>query len=83
MSYQQQFDNTSVYTAEYDSGLVNTIPQYSTLGDYYKAANCPYTTTPSMVMVKNIYINPSAGGAGFQAAIGNYDTLDSAYPVFK
>ena len=83
MSYLQQLDNTSVYTVEDDYALVNSIPRYSTLGNYYNSSNCPYTTTPSMVMVKNIYINPSAGGKGFQAAFGNYDTLESAYPIFK
>jgi len=83
--------NTSVYSAMDNSGsIVNTVPDYRTLGNYYKKPNCPYTVSPGQCAVQPVYITPSFGGTGYSnlqhnqtdVPDSNYFTLANAYPAF-
>jgi len=92
MSYSVDRDNTSVYSAGNDYGLVNTVPDYKTLGNYYSTPNCPYMSQPGSCLVKPVYITPTFGGAGYQELMhnvpskmlsdSNYFNLANAYPAF-
>jgi len=92
MSYSTDRDNTSVYSAANDAGLVNTVPDYHTLKNYYSTPNCPYTTAPGQCIVQPVYITPSFGGSGYsnlqhnvpatRLPDSNYFNLSNAYPAF-
>ena len=62
MSYMQQMDNTSVYSAENDHNAVNNNPSYNTMNQFYANTKCPYTTGPGQAVIKPVYIVPNEQG---------------------
>lgn len=92
MSYSTDRDNTSVYTASSDYGMVNTVPDYRTLQNYYSQPSCPYAAAPGQCLVQPVFITPSFGGTGYsnlqhnmnnqQIPDSNYFRLANAYPAF-
>lgn len=92
MSYSTDRDNTSVYSAGNDYGMVNTVPDYRTLSHYYSKPRCPYTSQPGSCAVTPVYITPTFGGTGYKTlghnlpgeAIpdSNYFSLNTAYPAW-
>jgi len=91
MSYLQNLDNTSVYSAESNHQLVNNTPDYKTLGNYYNKPDCPYQSRPGQCPIQPVYITPSFGGSGYTTLqhgvvplVGdnNYFTISNAYPAF-
>ena len=92
MSYTTDRDNTSVYSSSSDHRLVNTVPDYKTLANYYSQPNCPYTTAPGQCIVQPVFITPSFGGTGYsnlqhnvpgsRLSDSNYFSMANAYPAF-
>jgi hypothetical protein len=92
MSYSTDLDNTSVYGMENNHQLVNAVPDYKTLGNYYNKPNCPYQTVPGQCAVTPVFVTPTFGGAGYNILQnglngsnlpdGNYFTLSNAYPAW-
>lgn len=89
MSYMNQLDNNSVYSAENDHQQVNNEAQYNTMNQYFTNTKCPYTTGPGQAVINPAYIVPNESTTEYQIFVpgflpttgnSNYYTISTGYP---
>ena len=94
MSYDQALEKNYVYGVETNNSLVNSTPDYTTLGNYYQNARCPRNSVPGQCLVNPVLLVPSFGGTSYSIpgfnvnrtntplSDSNYFNISNAYPQY-